>query len=125
MAQNFESLDVWKKAKELCLLCYEAIKCFPKEERFGLSDQIRRAAVSIPSNFAEGYSRRSFKDLHHFFDIGIGSTLEVMTQISIANSLNYISQETKEGVYQIAEETIKLARGYLKYKRSCDEKPRS
>jgi len=119
--QNFENLDSWKKGKELCILCYSAVKNFPPNERFALSDQIRRAAVSVPSNIAEGYSRRSTKELSHFLEISIGSVFEVMTQVSIAEELGYISKDEKEKIYDNCEHVVRLIRGFIKYKKGINE----
>lgn len=116
--QNFENLDSWKNAKRLCVLCYKAVNDFPTDERYALSDQIRRAAVSIASNIAEGYSRSSTKELAHYFEISLGSTYEVMTQISIANELGYISYDTKKEIFSNCENVIKLINGFVRYKKS-------
>lgn len=115
--QNFENLDAWKKAMELCLICYKLTKKFPSEEKYGLSDQIKRASVSNPSNIAEGYSRITFNDLRHFFSIAIGSVFELMTQITIAYNLKYITFEEKERVFDIANQSIRLSSGFIKYKK--------
>ena len=115
--QNFEKLNTWIKAKELCLSCYELTKKFPSEEKYALIDQIRRAAISVPSNIAEGYSRKSTKDLAHFFNIAQGSVFELMTQVDIALSLGYIDQSDKEKIYFLTNDTLKLINGFLSYKR--------
>jgi len=115
--QNFENLNAWKKAKELCLLCYKVARKFPAEEKYALTDQVRRAAVSIPSNIAEGYSRKSVKDLSHFFNMAIGSIYEIMTQIDISLDLKYIESKDKENIFSLSNETLKLINGFLSYKR--------
>ena len=122
MKQNFETLNVWIKARELSLVCYELTKKFPREELYGLSDQIRRAAISIPSNIAEGYSRKSIKDLFHFLDISTGSIYEIMTQIDIAMALNIITKNDKSVVFEKADEVLKLINGFKKYKRGDNDK---
>jgi four helix bundle protein len=114
--QNFENLNAWKKAKELCLYCYLLTKSFPPEERYSLSDQTRRASISVPSNIAEGYSRKSVKDLCHFLSIAIGSTYEIMTQIDMAMELGYITLSQKEKVFILSQEVLKLINGYIKFK---------
>jgi len=86
----FEKLIVWQKAVELVRLVYAATKCFPADERFALTDQIRRAAVSVPSNIAEGNGRASNKDYAHFLSIARGSLYETIAQVRIAQSLGYI-----------------------------------
>lgn len=115
--QNFENLDTWKKGMELCLFCYELTKKFPKEEKYGLTNQVQRASASAPSNIAEGYSRRTFNDLRHFFNIAIGSIYEAMTQIMIAYKLGYITLDEKDKFFSLAEQTIKLSNGFIKYKK--------
>lgn len=86
----FEELVVWKKAMELVRLVYQAAKTFPADERFALTDQLRRAVVSIPSNIAEGNGRGSNKDYAHFLSIARGSLYETMTQLRIAKDLGYL-----------------------------------
>lgn len=116
--QNFENLIAWKKAKGVCLFCYKLVKSFPKEEKYGLSDQLRRAAISIPSNIAEGYSRGSGKDACHFFSISIGSIYEVMTQIDIASELNYVSLEEREELFVLCNESLRLINGFKNFRRT-------
>ncbi|PIS07404.1 four helix bundle protein [Candidatus Berkelbacteria bacterium CG10_big_fil_rev_8_21_14_0_10_43_13] len=123
LSQNFENLDTWKKAMELCLFCYELTKKFPLEEKFGLTNQLRRAGVSAPSNIAEGYSRKSAKEVCYFIEIAIGSVYEMMTQISIAYSLHCISKEEKEKFYNLASEVISLCGGFIKYKKGNHNAP--
>ncbi|MDO8443931.1 MAG: four helix bundle protein [bacterium] len=122
MSQNFENLETWKKAMALCLLCYELTKKFPPEEKYSLGDQTRRAGVSVPSNIAEGYSRKSSKEVCHFVSIAIGSIYEIMTQISIAHSLGYVTTEEKEKVFELANQVIRLCGGFIKYKKGNHDK---
>ncbi|MHC1704226.1 MAG: four helix bundle protein [Tenuifilaceae bacterium] len=84
-------LEAWKEAVELTVDVYSITKLFPKEELYGLSSQIRRAVVSIPSNIAEGCARRSSAETIHFLYIAIGSLAEVETQILISKRLGYIT----------------------------------
>ena len=86
---NHKDLDVWKKSVDLVLKIYNITKQFPKEEMFGLVNQMRRAAVSIPSNIAEGCARFSDKDTLRFIDIAFGSVAELETQLIIAEQLGY------------------------------------
>ena len=86
----FKDSIVWQKAMDFVKEVYELQSRFPKEERFGLGDQIRRAVVSIPSNIAEGNGRGSRKDYAHFLSIARGSLYEVMTQIELAYQLGFI-----------------------------------
>ena len=87
---NYKDLNVWKESIDFVESIYKIIKSFPKEETYALSDQIRRASVSIPSNIAEGASRNSNKEFVQFLYIALGSASEVETQLIIAKRLNYI-----------------------------------
>ena len=87
-----ESLEVWQKAVEFVVMIYERTKSFPSDERFGLTSQVRRAAVSIPANIAEGAARQSDKEFCHFTAIAQGSCSEVETELLIANKLGFLSQ---------------------------------
>ncbi|BDX36759.1 hypothetical protein CYCD_01140 [Tenuifilaceae bacterium CYCD] len=84
-------LEAWKEAVELTVEVYELTKSFPKEEIYGLTSQLRRAVVSVPSNIAEGCARNSSGETIHFLYIAIGSLAEVETQILISNRIGYIS----------------------------------
>ena len=88
--KSYEELVVWQKAMELTKRVYEAQRHLPKEEVYSLGDQIRRAAVSIPSNIAEGFGRESDKDFKHFLSIARGSLFETKTQLQLADSLGYL-----------------------------------
>ena len=87
MTNTHKDLDVWKLGIELVQEVYEVTKVFPKEEMYGLTSQIRRAAVSIPSNIAEGYARESIKELIRFLYISLGSLSELETQLIISIKL--------------------------------------
>ena len=87
MLRTYKDLKVWQRAYDLCLLVYRVSACFPVEERFGLIAQMRRAAVSIPSNIAEGYSRATTKDYVRFLWIAAGSLAELETQSLLAKDL--------------------------------------
>ncbi|MEE9910711.1 MAG: four helix bundle protein [Deltaproteobacteria bacterium] len=91
--KDYKELEVWKKGISLVLKIYEITKIFPKEERYALTDQIKRAAVSIPSNIAEGASRNTTKEFVQFLYIALGSASELETQIIIAEKLGYIKSE--------------------------------
>ena len=95
---NYKDLDLYKAAKELVLSVYALLRKFPKEEQFALCDQLRRAAISIPSNIAEGSGRTSAKDQAHFFEIAFGSLMEIECQLDIACDLGYISNEELESL---------------------------
>ncbi len=87
-----KDLEAWKKSIELVTKVYSETKDFPQEEKYGLTNQIRRSAVSIPSNIAEGCARSSDKENARFIDIALGSLAELETQLIIAKNLNYIKQ---------------------------------
>lgn len=89
-----EKLDVWKKAVDFVVAVYRSTDDFPRDERFGLTSQMRRAAVSIPANIAEGAGRKSYKEFAHFLSNSQGSASEVETELLIAERLGYI-QEVK------------------------------
>jgi len=90
---GFEKLDVWTNSMEFVQQIYILTEKFPKSELYCLTSQIRRAAISIPSNIAEGSTRKSFKDQARFSEIAFGSLLEALNQLIIANKLNYINEE--------------------------------
>ena len=90
---NYKDLDLYKAAKELVLNVYALLRKFPKEEQYALCDQLRRAAISIPSNIAEGMGRVSTKEQLHFIEIAYGSLLEVECQLDIAHDIKYISDD--------------------------------
>jgi len=91
--RGHRDLIAWQKAMDLVTEIYGVTQVFPKEERYGLTSQLRRAAVSVPSNLAEGYSRNSRNEFHHFVGQARGSLAEVETQIEIALNLGYVEDE--------------------------------
>jgi len=86
---KFEDLKVWNKAMELTTLVYELVKSLPEDEKYGLSNQIKRCAISIPSNIAEGAGRNTDKEFLYFLSISLGSSYELMTQIYLIERLNF------------------------------------
>lgn len=90
----FKTYKMWQDSVDVSVEIYDIVRCFPRIEQYGLADQLKRAAVSIPSNIAEGASRVSEKEFSHFLQISIGSCFEVETQMIIAQRLNYISMDT-------------------------------
>ncbi len=102
MLKNYKELKVWEKAYKLCLDIYTVTKRFPKEEIYGLTSQIRRSAVSIPSNIAEGYGRKTTSEYVRFLYIAYGSVCELETQTMISGDLDYMKkeklQELREGL---------------------------
>ena len=111
---NFKLLKVWEKSMELSLLVYQITSTFPKEERFGLTSQIRRCAVSIPSNIAEGSSRDSSKDFSRFLRISIGSSFELETQLLLSKKLEFISHDNFDNLEITLNEIQKMLNSFIK-----------
>src|SRR5690606_2778359 len=105
---RFKDLEIWKKSRALCSDIYATTAAFPTDEKFGLTNQLRRAAVSIPSNIAEGSSRKSNKDFSRFLEMAIGSAYEIETQILIAADLSFITFEVAESYDRKLQEIIKM-----------------
>ena len=114
MYNDTSKLIVWQKSHELVLKIYETTKDFPKDEMFGLTSQIRRAAVSIPSNIVEGKARGSNKDFNRFLLIARASLEEVKYQLLLAKDLKYISDVKYEEIFNNMDEVGKLLGGLIK-----------
>ncbi len=108
---RFEKLDVWQKAIALAGCIYKVTSRFPDGERFGLVSQLRRAAVSISSNIAEGSGRSSDKEFVRFIDISFGSLMEVVSQIQIALNQSYLAPDDHGSIYADAEELARMLSG--------------
>ena len=106
--KRIKDLIVYQKAKQLVIDVYKLLEQFPDSERFALSNQLRRAVVSIPSNIAEGMGRVSNKDQAHFLNIAYGSLMEVYAQLDIAHDLGYLNNETFNQVESDIEEISKM-----------------
>ena len=115
--KDFKKLRVWQKGIEITQEAYKFVSTFPKDERFGLSSQITRAAVSIPSNIAEGSSRNSNKDHARFIEISIGSTYEIETQVLIVLSLSFGDQVTGNKLIMLICEAQRMLVGFEKHLR--------
>ena len=98
--QRYQYLAAWQEARSLVREIYVLTKSFPSDERFGLTSQIRRSAVSVPSNIAEGYGRGSKNDYSRFLRIARGSLFEIETQLVLAHDLGYITDEARVAVQQ-------------------------
>lgn len=123
---TFRNLNVYIKSKELVKQIYELLKKFPREEQFALSDQLRRAVISIPSNIAEGSGRNSQKDQAHFYNIAYGSLMEVFSQLDIACDLGYISQEEFNQLELLINEEAKMLSGLIaKRKQPMAQRPKT
>ncbi len=106
-----EKLDVWRKAIEFVIKIYKATDGFPKDERFGLISQLRRASVSIPANIAEGAGRKSYKEFAHFLSNSQGSASEVETELLIANRLGYLEPKTHAELVASLDEIGRMITG--------------
>jgi four helix bundle protein len=111
---NFEKLDVWQKAIDFADLVYKLTRQFPDKERFGLTNQMRRAVVSISSNIAEGKSRTSQIDFGRFIEIATGSVFEVTSQTFIGRRQGVLKEESFRAMYTAAEEIGRMLSGLRK-----------
>lgn len=99
--KTFKDLKVWQKGIELVKEIYKITNGFPREERYGLTSQLRRAAISVPSNIAEGFRRRYGKEHKQFLSIALGSCAELETQVVIGKELGYISKEAEDNLFNL------------------------
>lgn len=109
---NLKELKIWKKDIDLAVEVYRVTSLFPLEEKYGLTSQIRRAAVSISSNIAEGAGRNSEKEFKYFLGIANGSSFELQTQLFISNKLSLINNEDLEKLHQYIDELQKMNYGF-------------
>jgi four helix bundle protein len=115
---NFKELKIWMKSKDLCLEIYQITKGFPKEELYGITNQLRRAAVSVPANISEGAGRYHKNDFAHFINISLGSLNEIYTFVEISKELNYVNQSIVENLTLKIEELRKMLYTFNKSLRS-------
>lgn len=111
---NYKNLKIWQKGLNLAEVVYRATKTFPDDEKYGLTSQLRRASVSIPSNIAEGSSRNSKKEFYHFLSISLGSSYEVGTQIEICQRIGFLDNELANKIQSQLDEIEKMIIGYMK-----------
>ncbi len=116
--QSFTDLIVWQEGHILVLRVYKITKQFPREEQFGLTNQLRRAAVSITSNIAEGFSRNSYKEKLQFYAVSLGSITEIQSQLLIARDLQYITKEIFSEIFEQAIKVNKITNGLIKKTRA-------
>jgi four helix bundle protein len=121
--RDYKTLDVWKKSKELANLVYNVTRQFPKEEVFGLVSQMRRSAVSVPSNIAEGVGRGYTKETLQFLSIAKGSLFELETQLYISKDQNFINEKDFKLLVERKAENMKLLSGFRKYYNEKLSKP--
>ena len=114
MVKSYQDLLVWQKAMELTVEIYRIVKLLPTEERYALSDQMKRAAVSIPSNIAEGQARNSVKEFIQFLSIAKGSNAELQTQCLICRQLQYLPEAELKTALALSDEVGKMLNGLIK-----------
>lgn len=112
--RDHSRLRAFELADQLALAAYQGTKNFPRDERFGLTAQIRRAAVSVPSNIVEGCARRTEADYLHFLDIAYGSARELEYQLSLAFRLGYLDEKQFDALKGPCEETCKVLNGLIR-----------
>ena len=112
--KSFTDLDTWKQGHILVLRVYELTKLFPKEEQFGLTNQLRRAVVSLTSNITEGFSRLSYNDKAHFYTMAHGSLTEAQNQLIVARDVKYITTDRFDQIAQQSVVVHKLLTGLIK-----------
>ena len=114
MSGTYTDLEVWQAAMDLVMGIYEITQSFPREDIYGLTSQLRRAAVSVPSNIAEGKGRSSDKELVQFLNPSRGSLFEIETQVAIARSIGYLNAETSEAIFRQTSRVGQLLNGLIR-----------
>ena len=117
---SYKELRVWQKTMDLVIETYKLCELLPKKETYGLSDQMRRAAVSIPSNIAEGQARKNKKEFFHFLSIARGSLAELLTHLEICVRLGYFGQDQVAIVENYSEEAGKMITNLMKNLQQSD-----
>ena len=120
--RGHRGLVAWQKAMELVTEIYRITRDFPKDELYGLVSQLRRAAVSIPSNLAEGYGRNSRNEFHHSVGLARGSLAEVETQIEIAKKMHYVSEESCSELLARVDEVGRLLTGLRAWSAKAEDR---
>jgi len=115
---NFEKLDVWQRAVDLAAFIYDVTGKFPSEEKFGIVSQMRRAAVSVSSNIAEGSSRSSRQDFSRFVELAVGSLYELVSQGFIARTQGFLDEQVFQKLCSDSEELIRMLSGLRNHLRS-------
>jgi len=114
MLKNYKELKVWQKAYQLCLEIYKITRGFPSDEKYGLTSQMRRAAVSVPSNIAEGYGRKTTPEYIRSLHFAYGSNCELETQISLSGDLGYMKTQEKERLQGNIGEVERMLKALIK-----------
>lgn len=113
MGKSYKELVVWRKSVEFVTEIYRATRTFPRDEMYGLTNQLRRAAVSVPSNIAEGQAHFSQREFHHFLSHARGSLAEIETQLTIARNLAYVPPEQADQLLAKAAEFGRILNGLI------------
>lgn len=116
--RSFTDLDAWREAHKLVIAIYKITKNFPKEEVFGLTNQMRRAVISITSNIAEGFSRQSYKDKIQFYSVALGSLTELQSQAIAAKDIGFMNQNDFAKVMDQSVTVHKILSGLIKSSKS-------
>ncbi len=114
MIKTFRDLKIWQQSMKLVTEIYRATSSFPEEEKYGLTSQLRRSSVSIPSNISEGFGRNSQGDFKRFVNISMGSLFELQTQIEVAKNLEFISKEIFENLYDNSREIVRMMSSFIR-----------
>jgi len=119
---TYESLEIWQLAIDYAKKIYRVTSGFPKEELYGLVSQLRRAAISISANIAEGSGSSTIKDRCNYLDISIKSTLETTSEVQVAFELGYIDKKTRDELYESAEKIIRKVRSFKKFLKNGEKR---
>ena len=111
--RNFKELKIWQKGFKIAVDCFRLVSTFPKEEKYGISSQITRAAVSVPSNIAEGSSRSSEKDYNRLIEHALGSSFELETQLLTAEAINYGDKDLRNQIIKDLDEEQKMQISFM------------
>jgi four helix bundle protein len=111
--RNFKQLLIWQKGIQIAIQSFNLVSSFPKEEKYGMTSQITRAAISIPSNIAEGSSRSSMKDYNRFLEISLGSSFELETQLLISEAVNFGNKEKRGNLLKDIDEEQKMIMSFM------------
>jgi four helix bundle protein len=114
MLKNYRDLKVWQKSYQACLTVYKITKGFPKQETYGLTSQIRRAAISVPSNIAEGYGRKTTPDYLRALYIAYGSSCELETQVLLSGDLGYLKSGKLKEIQEAIGEVERMLKALIK-----------
>jgi len=115
---NFRKLKIWQRAMDLAESIYILTECFPREEKFGLSSQLKRCAVSVPSNISEGAGRGTNRQFRHFLEMSMGSCNEIQTQVELSFRFKYIDRQALDN---IMDEAIQIYRMILSFYKSLKD----